>query len=96
MTVCGLLKNNEPIPNRPYQTNFLTEGGGKYITAFQSLVTDITGGCYDHGNAISKEDFPNGCTLISADLCPKAYFDPMGKGGMKLELQFCSVLTEAV
>ena len=35
MTSRGLLKNNEPIPNRPYQTNFPTEGGGEYITAFR-------------------------------------------------------------
>ena len=32
----------------------------------------------------------------SADLCPKAYFDPINKGGLKLELQFGSALTEAV
>ena len=67
MTLCGLLKNDEPIPNRLYQTNFLTEGGEEYITAFQSLLTDIAGGCYDHGNAISREDFPNGYTLMSFD-----------------------------
>ena len=76
MTLCRLLKNNDPIPNRPYQTNFLTEGSGEYITAFQSLSTDIAGGCYGHGNAISREDFPIGYTLISlnmsADLCSKA------------------------
>ena len=63
MTLCGLLKTNEPIPNRPHQTNFPTEGGGEYITAFQSLSTDVAGGCYDHGNAVSNEDFPNGYTL---------------------------------
>ena len=104
MTLCGLLKNNEPIPNRPYQTNFPTEGGGEYITAFQSLSTDIAGGCYDHGKAISREDFPNGYgyTLISFDtsadlyMCPKAYFDIIDKGGLKLELQFGSALTQDV
>ena len=46
------------------------------------------------------EDFPNGYTLISfdtpTDLCPKAYFDPIDKDGLKLELQFCSALTQAV
>ena len=68
MTLCGLLKYNEPIPNRPYQTNSPTEeGGGEYITAVHSLSTDIAGGCYDHGNAISREDFPNEYTLISFD-----------------------------
>ena len=67
MTSCGLLKSNEPISNRPYQTNFPTEGSGKYITGFQSLLTDIAGGCYDHGNAISGEDFRTGYTLISFD-----------------------------
>ena len=100
MTLCGYLKNNEPIPNRPQQTNFPTEGGEEYITGFQSLSTDIVGGCYDHGNAISREVFPNGYTLISfdtsADLCPKAYFDPINKGGLKLELKFGSALTQAV
>ena len=100
MTLCGLLKNNEPIPNGPCQTNFLTEGGGLQITTFQSLSTDIAGSFYDHGNAISRKDFPNGYTLISfdtsADLCPKAYFDPIDKGGLKLELQFNSALTQAV
>ena len=55
MTLCGLLKNNEPRSNRRYQTNFPTEGGGEYITAFQSLSTDIAGGCYDDGNAISRK-----------------------------------------
>ena len=49
MTVMWTLKNNEPIPNRPYQTNLPTEGGGEYITAFKSLLTDIAGGWYDHG-----------------------------------------------
>ena len=81
MTSCGLLKNNKPIPNRPYQTNFPVEEGGECIAAFQSLSTDIAGGCYNHGNAISREDFPNGYTLISfntlADLCPIAYFNPI-------------------
>ena len=100
MTLCRLLKNNEPIPNRPYQTNFPAEGGGEYITAFQSLSTDIAGGCYNHGNAISREDFPHGYTLISfdtsADLCPKAYFDLIDKGGLKLELQFGSTLSQTV
>ena len=81
MTSCGLLKNNKLIPNRPYQTNFPTEGGGECIAAFQSLSTDIAGGCFDHGNAISREDFPNGYTLILfttlPDLSPIAYFDPI-------------------
>ena len=94
------MKNNEPIPNRPYQTNFPTEGGGEYITAFQFLSADIAGGCCDHGNAISREDFPNRYTLISfdtsADFCPKAYFDPVDKGGSRLNLQFGSALTQAV
>ena len=100
MTLCGLFQNNESISNRPYQTNFPTEGGGEYITAFQSLSTDIAGGCYDHGNAISWEDFLNGSDLISfdtsADLSPKAYFDSIDKGEFKLELQFGSALTHAV
>ena len=67
MALCGLFKINEPTRNRPYQTNFPTEGGGEYITAFRSLSTDIAAGCYDCGNAISREDFPNGYTLISFD-----------------------------
>ena len=100
MTLHGLLKNSEPIPNRPYHTNFPTEGGGEYITAFQSLSTDTEGGCYDHGNALSKIDFPNGYTLISfdtsADLCPKASFGSTDKGGLKLDLQFGSMLTQTV
>ena len=54
MALCGLLKDNEPIPNIPYQTNFPTEGGEEHITAFQPLSTDIAGGCYDHGNAINR------------------------------------------
>ena len=33
---------------------------------------------------------------ISTDLCPKAYFDPIDKGGLKLELRFVAVLTQAV
>ena len=56
--------------------------------------------CHDHGNAVSREDFPNGYTLISfdtsEDLHPKAYFDPIDKGGSKLEHQFGSALTQAV
>ena len=32
----------------------------------------------------------------SADLCPKAYFDPINKIRLKLELQFGSTLTQAV
>ena len=60
----------------------------------------LAGGCYDHGNAISREDFPDGYTLISfdtsANLCPKAYFDPIEKDGLKLELQFGSAVTQAV
>ena len=100
MILCGLLKYNKPIPNRPYQTNFLTEGGEECMTAFQSLPTDIVGGCYAHGNAINKGDFPNGYTLISfdtsLDFCPKAYFDQIDKGGLTLELQFDSTLPQAV
>ena len=92
ITLCGFLKNNKPIPNRPYQTNFVTEGGVEYITAFQSLSIDIAGGCYYHRNAISREDFPNGYPFISfdtsADMCPKVYFDPIDKGGLKLALKF--------
>ena len=34
ISLCGFLKNNEPIPNRPYQTNFATEGSGEYIQPF--------------------------------------------------------------
>ena len=49
---------------------------------------------------MSREDFPNGYTLIlfntSADLYPRAYFDHVDKGGLKLELQFDSALTQAV
>ena len=33
MTLCGLVKSNEPVLSRPYQTNFATEGGGEYLTA---------------------------------------------------------------
>ena len=94
MTICEHLKNNEPIQNRPYQTNFPTEGGGEYITALQSLLTHTAGDCYDHGNAISREDFPNGYTLISfatsTDLCPEACTDPIDKSGLKLEFHFDS------
>ena len=100
MNLCGLLKNNEPIPNRPYQTNFSTEGGGEYITAFQSLSTDIIDGCHDHRNAKNREDFINGNMLISfdtsADLCPKAFFGPIDNGRLKLDLQFGSTLIQAV
>ena len=85
------LKINEPILNRPYQTNFPTEGGGEYITSFQFLLTHIAGGFYDHGNEISREDFPNSYTMISldtsTDFCPKAYFHPINRGRLKLELQ---------
>ena len=39
-------------------------------------------------------------TFISLDalayLCPKAYFDPIDKSGLKLELQFGSAFTQAV
>ena len=94
------LKNNELVPDRPYQINFPAQGGREYITEFQSLLTDIAGVCYDLGNAIIQVDFPNGYTLISfdtsADLCPKAYFDPIDRGGLKRELQFGSALTRAV
>ena len=97
MSLYGLLKNNKPIANRPYQIHFPAEGGGEYITAFQSLLTDSAGGCYDRENPITREDFPNGYTLISfhnsADLCLEDYFDPIDKVGLKLELQSDSALT---
>ena len=67
MTLCRHLKYNEPLPNRLYQTNCPTERGGEYITAFQSLSTDIASSCYDHGNTICREDFPDDYTLISFD-----------------------------
>ena len=48
----------------------------KASTNIAHAATDIAGGCYDHGNAISGEDFPDGYTRISfdasADLCPEA------------------------
>ena len=79
------------------QTTFPTEGLGKCIIWFQSLLTDITGSCYDHGNAISREDFADGYSFdTSADLCPKTYLDPIDKGGFKHELQFGSALPQAV
>ena len=72
----------------------------EYITAFQSLLTDIACGCHDQGDAVSRENFPNGYTLISfdtsADLCPKALYDPIDESGLKLELHFGSALTHAV
>ena len=72
----------------------------EYITAFQSTLTDIACGCHDQGDAISRENFPNGYTLISfdtsADLCPKALYDPIDESGLNLELHFVSALTQAV
>ena len=80
--------------------NFPAGGGGEYITAFQSLITDLDGGCYDHGNMISRDDFPQGYTLISfdtsPDLCQKTYLDPITEGDIQLELQFGEPLDETV
>ena len=100
LTSCGLIKNNEPLPGRPYQTNFPADGAGEYITAFQSLLTDLSGGCYDHGNSISRDDYPLGYTLISfdtsPDLCQKTYLDPVTEGDIQLEFQFGEALTQTV
>ena len=100
LTSCGLIKNNEPLPGRPYQTNFPDDGPGEFITAFQSLLTDIGGGCYDHGNTISRDEYASGYTLISfdtsPDLCQKTYLDPVTEGDIRLELQFGEALAQTV
>ena len=99
MTPCGLWKN-ESIPNRPYQTKFRQREVENTLQLSVPLNRYMAGGSYDHGNAISREDFPNGYSLISfdtsPDLCLESYSDPIYKGGLKLELQFGSALTQAV
>ena len=63
---------------------------------FRSLLTEIEGGNYDHGNAMTSEDNHNGCVLISFDtsvqFCPTAYFDPVDQGRLNLQLQSASGL----
>ena len=100
MTLYGLLKNNEPHTKQTLSNQFSDRGRWRIHYSFSVHLNRYCKWLLRSWNAISREDFPNGYTLVSfdtsADFCPKAYFDPVDKGGLKLELQFGSALTQAV
>ena len=68
----GLSINGQPIPfSEPLKLNFdEKEGTDEYIWAYHRLFTGTDIKCLDHGNNISRSDFPNGYAIFTFNLAP--------------------------
>jgi hypothetical protein len=96
----GVYVNGEPMPAQPLETKFSQEGGQHYINAYLSLFSGSNSLGQDHGNYISRGDFPRGYALFAFDLTPDlsdgGHLSLLKKGNLKLELKFAQVLPRTV
>ena len=92
----GLSINGYPIPcSEPRKVEF---DEGEYITAYHALYigTDIK--CLDHGNNISRSDFPDGYSIftfnLAADSEMHAHLNLLKTCILQLAIQFSKVVNK--
>ena len=89
LTSLGLFVNTIPVPGKRIETKFSEEGGQQYINAYLSLFNGSNSLGHDHGNYISRADFPNGYSLFAFDLTPDlsdggGHLSLLKKGNLKM------------
>ena len=86
------------IPSRPLQPDFAND---RFIRSYMHLFTQ-TGQYYrDIGNAISREQFKNGCVLFAFDLTPQLDsaeigFELIKHGNIRIEIHFADVVAQTL
>ena len=101
LTSLGLYINGEPLQGKPLETKFSQDGGQHYVQVYLNLFygSNIFG--HDHGNYISRADFPNEYSLFAFDLTPDlsdggGHLSLLNRGNLKLEHSFAKALPRTV
>ena len=67
----GLSINGQPISySELLKIKFNDDCTGEYVRAYHALFTGTDIKCLDHGNNISKADFPSGYSIFTFNLAP--------------------------
>lgn len=92
--------DGENIPGRPLEPKFSKKGGQNYISAYNTLFSDLQSAQAKEYGGISRADYPLGYTFYVFDLEPaltsKDYWPILKRGKLKVELHFAESLKETV
>ena len=85
-----IYRNGVQIPSKPLQPDFTND---RFVRSYVRLFTQ-TGQYYrDTGNAISREQYKDGCALFAFDLTPQmdsseVGFELIKHGNIRIEIHF--------
>ena len=91
-----IYRDGVQIPSKPLQPDFANDS---FIRSYMRLFTQ-TGQYYrDTGNAISQEQFKNGCALFAFDLTPQLNsaeigFELIKHGNIQIEIHFADAVAQ--
>lgn len=96
----AVFADSNEVPQKPLQLKYSDDGGQAYLLGYQSLFNGTGTMLGDHGNQISRDDYPNGYTLycfnLTPDLSSGENFSLIKKGNLRVEIQFASGLQQTV
>ena len=97
LRTCNISINGSTINGEMMRFNFKTD---EYMDGYLSLFNSTGKLFHNVGSLISRGDYKNGYTIISADLSPSlcdgAYIDPDSAGDLSIALTFGTALTESI
>lgn len=96
-TQVGVYVNGESMPMKALQLNF---DQNQYLSGYMSLFSGLGLLYHDQGNAISREEYPEGYTMYAFDLSPDLSAGPhvsaLKQGNLRLGFQFAEGLPSTV
>ena len=87
-----IYRDGVQIPSKPLQPHFAND---RFIRSYLRLFTQMGQHYHDTGNAISREQYKDGCALFAFDLTPqmdssKVGFELIKHGNMRIEIHFAT------
>ena len=100
MSSIGVYVDGEQAPGKPIKLK-LTDTGGQFMEAYQTLFTGTGKFHSDQGNNITRNDYWQGYGLFVFDLSPEGCDSTdmialKQKGNLSIEIVFSNALTEAI
>ena len=94
----GLTVDGKQVPMKPLKADFAS---GDFINCYLSLFTGVNAFHQDKGNAISREEYKNGYSLVAFNLTPDleeagGQTNLIKNGVVSLEVHFKAATTQAI